>query len=150
MVNFVNGASGKTYQPGLSAPMILALTANTKEIKPVCQYGKPCFIGNFLLHILEAVQIRINNSATLHAYDMGMGVGLITIIPVAAIWKTKFQNLSQGLDQKDGPIYSCKAHGRKVTLQLLIYGFHAGMAFTSGDNFHNSHALGGNLMIIIP
>jgi len=88
----------KECRPGLYLLMNLAILANTKEIKPVCQYGKPCLIGNFLLHILEAVQIRINNSATLHAYDMGMGVGLITIIPVAAIWKTKFQNLSQGLD----------------------------------------------------
>ena len=107
------------------------------------------FPGNLVFHIVQAVQIRINNFAALDTDNMGMWIGFFTVVPVGTVWKTKFKNFTQGFDQTDVSVDRCKAHGWKIRFKLPVYGFRTGMIYTFCQNFYYGDPLGCYLMPIL-
>ena len=105
--------------------------------------------GNLIFHIIQAVQIGINNFAALDADDMRMRIGLFTVVPVGTVGKTKFKNFTQGFDQANISVDRCKAHGWKIRFKLFVYGFRAGVIHTFCQNFYNSDPLGCYLVTIL-
>ena len=80
---------------------LAALGTDTEEIEPMIHDLKARLNGEFLRQISQTCQIRIHDLFTFHTDQVGMGKGLVSIIPVAAFRESQLQNFIQILEQSD-------------------------------------------------
>jgi hypothetical protein len=67
--------------------LLLALAAKAEEINPVSVDLETGFLGDFLGHVFQAAQVRVDDFSATRAYQMGVRVWFVAVIPVAPIRK---------------------------------------------------------------
>jgi hypothetical protein len=145
--------SGNAYHRALkkiSGIFRPASGADTEKVQPVIQNLKIRFERDLPFHFIDAIEIRVGNAFALDADNVGMGFGLVAVIPVAPVRKPQLKDLTERLDQDDIPVNRGKAHGRKVSLNPVMDILGAGVALTSGQNAGDGQPLGGDLVAAVP
>jgi hypothetical protein len=130
--------------------MRLALAAKAKKINPVSGNLEAGFFGNLLCQVFQAAQIRVDHFFAPRAYQMGVRVRFVAVIPVASIRKGYFQHLVDLLKEMDRFIYGGNTGRRELLPNDFIYPFHRRMPITGRQYSQNGHPLGGDPKIVIP
>jgi hypothetical protein len=142
-------AKGPRLSRGFRA-MRLALPAKAKKINPVSSNLETGFLGNLLCQVFQAAQIRVDHFFAPRAYQMGVRVRFVAVIPVASIRKGYFQHLVDLFKEMDRFIYRGDTGRRELLPNDFINPFHRGMPITGRQYSENRHPLGGNPKIVIP
>jgi hypothetical protein len=88
-------------------------------------------------------QIPIDNLITLNADQVGMWVGFIPVIAIAAITKAQFQDLPHFLEQGDSLVDRSKAGHGEIELDLVINLLNTGVPGAGSQDLEHRHALRG-------
>jgi len=67
--------------------LLLALAAKAEKINPMSVNLETGFFGNLLCQVSQTAQIRVDDFFTPRAYQMGVWVRFVAVIPVASIRK---------------------------------------------------------------
>jgi hypothetical protein len=126
------------------------IPANTEKVQPVIQNFKLGLQSDLFFHFIQAFQVRVDDFVAPDADDVWMGVGLVPVVPVASIRESQLENFPDRLDQHDIPVHGGEAHGRKIFDELGVDVLDGGMAFAFGQNGHDGHPLGCDLVAIVP
>jgi hypothetical protein len=97
--------------------------------------------GNLLLHLLQAIQIRVHDLFAFYTNDMRMGIRLIPIVAIAPVGKSQLKDFTTGFDQNYISIDRSKTHCRKFFFNLTVNVFNRGMPFAFGKNFDDTQPL---------
>jgi hypothetical protein len=127
-----------------------AIGAYAEKIQPVIENLEMSLGRDLLLHVIQAVQVRVNNGFALDTDDVGMGIWPVAVVPVAPIGESQLEHFTKGLDDYDVSVHRRKTHGRKLFLDLTMDRFDAGMPFAFGEDFDDRQPLGRYLVAIIP
>jgi len=93
--------------------------------------------------IVQTLQLRIEDLSATETNEMGMGSRVISVIMVAAVGETEFQNLPQFLEEEKGLIDRGQTEGGKALAYPLINLRSAGMGAIPGQDFHHGQPLRG-------
>jgi hypothetical protein len=126
-----------------------ATAANPEKVQPVIENLEIRFGRDLLFHLIEAVQIRIDDFFALDADDVRMGIRPVSIVSVAPVREPQFQNLAKRLDQQDVSVDGGETHCRKFFGDPGVDIFHGGMAFAFGQDFSDRHPLGRYFVAVI-
>ncbi len=96
---------------------------------------KSGFLFQLLGQMVQTGQVRVNNLFAPGTNQMRMGIGIVTVIAVAAVTETKLQDLTYFFDQRYGFINGGQTGGRKIDFDLLINPLDTGMAIAGRQYF---------------
>jgi len=83
------------WQKNISAFLSQAIAAYAEKVQTVIQDFKVRFRGNFFLHIIETIEVRIDYFLALDTDDVWMGVGLVSVVSVAPIREPQLKNFTK-------------------------------------------------------
>jgi hypothetical protein len=99
--------------------LVLALRANSIEIETMTDNIVSSARNQFLIQVCKTAQFRVDDLLAFQANKMGMGVRIVSIIPVLTVAEFQLQDFSQFLDDRDGLVDGGQAGGREVDFDLL-------------------------------
>jgi hypothetical protein len=70
--------------------LLLALAAKAKKINAVSANLETGFLGNLPCQVFQTAQIRVDDFFAPRAYQMGVRVWFVAVIPVASIREANF------------------------------------------------------------
>jgi hypothetical protein len=129
---------------------LLALAAKAKKINPVSVNLETGLPGNLLRQVSQAAQIRVDDFSAPHAYQMGVRVWFVAVIPVAAIRKADLYDFVLLLKQSYRLVNRRDAGSRKLGSNPVIDLLNAGMPIAAGQHLQHGQALRGDPEIVIP
>ncbi len=75
-----------------------AIVAYTEKVHPVIQNFKTRLRFDFGFNVIQAIQVRVHNFLTLDTDHVRVGIGLVSIISVAAIREPELKNFTERLN----------------------------------------------------
>jgi len=121
--------------------MLLAFAAKAKKVNPVSRNLETGLFGNLLCQVFQTAQIRIDNFFAPGAYQMGVRVRFVAVIPVASVREADLYDfillLKQGYRFVDGR----NAGRRKLSFNCVIDPLNARMPNTCGQHLQHRQAL---------
>ena len=100
----------------------------------------------FLSHLCETGQIKVNNSLAFHANEMGMRKRLVTIVSVVPGAEFQFQQFPQFLEHNDGLVDRSQSGSGEIDFDLLKNVFNTRMSMALHQYPQYGKALGCNPM----
>lgn len=126
----------------------LAIAADAEKIQTMTQNFEVILFSNLFFHLIQAVENRINDFSALDADQMGMGIGFLSVVSVAAVGESQLKHFPQVFYQYNISVYRGKTHGWKIGLDLMINILHRWMAFAFRQNSDDGQPLWGDLVTI--
>lgn len=93
-------------------------------------------------------QVTINDLFTLHADKVRVWLWSIAIVMVV-VGEIDFHQLVHFLEQRQGLVHCCLAHGWKLVFHFFVKLKSAGVTFTGSDQANQFNALGGHAVIAL-
>jgi hypothetical protein len=100
--------------------LLLALAAKTKKINPVSVNLETGFFGNLFCQVFQAAQIRVDDFFASRAYQMGVRIRFVAVIPVASIRKADLYDFIFLLKQSYRLVDCRDAGSRKLNSNCFI------------------------------
>jgi hypothetical protein len=104
---------------------------------------------DLFFHFIQALQVRVDDFFAVDANNVRVGIGFVSVIPVAPVREPQLENLAQRLYQHDISVYGRKAHGRKIFGDLGVDVLDAGVAVTFGKRGNDGQSLGCDLVTMV-
>jgi hypothetical protein len=130
--------------------LLLARAAKPEKINPVSVNFETGFLGDLLCQVFQAAQIRVDDFLAARAYQMGMRVWFVAVIPVAPIRKTDLYDFILLLEQRYRFVDGRDAGSRKLGPDRVIDSLNAGMPIAGGQHLQHSQPLRRDPEIVIP
>jgi hypothetical protein len=131
-------------------PFPLTIRTNPEEVEAMAGNPKPCLGNQFLGHILQTLQIRVNDLFAPGADEMGMRVRSVAVIAISPLRKTQFQDLVQFLEKGHGFVDRGQAGCGKTPFHLFVDVLYTWVPVTGSQDLEHSHALGSDSGIMPP
>jgi hypothetical protein len=130
--------------------LLLALAAKAKKINPVSVNLETGFFGNLLCQVFQTAQIRVDDFFASRAYQVGVRIRFIAVIPVASIRKANLYDFIFLLKQSYRLVDCRDAGSRKLGSNRFIDPLNARMSFARGQHLQYSQPLRCDPKIVIP